>query len=27
VPPGAERVVLGLLELEGAGRLLMDSLG
>jgi len=27
VPPGAERVVLGLLELEGEGRLLMDSLG
>ena len=27
VPPGAERGVLGLLELEGEGRLLMDSLG
>ncbi len=27
VPPGAERVVLGLGELEGEGRLLIDSLG
>ena len=27
VPPGAERVVLGLGVLEGEGRLLMDSLG